>query len=168
MTPSSTRDASAGRIRTVAATLSFVLVAIAAGGATAMLVYLFQASDPANDRSLAFYAAIGLIAAIAGVIGQLAVLRRRRGGRGRWTFTPRLRVQATGRHPRAPSAAARRATTLDAAAVELARAARASGTSWPDVCRLLHADWERLDAVERRLFEHAVTAAVDERPRRES
>jgi hypothetical protein len=157
MTPPSTRDSSAGRIRTVAATLSFVLVAIAAGGATAMLVYLFQASDPANDRSLAFYAAIGLIAAIAGVIGQLAVLRRRRGGRGRWTFTPRLRVQTT-----------RRATTLDAAAVELARAARASGTSWPDVCRLLHADWERLDAVERRLFEHAVTAAVDERPRRES
>ena len=163
MTRRPPRHAPAGRAGLTLAAFGFLLLALAAGTAVALLV--FSAAQPA--RPFGFYVAIALVSAMAWIVGHLAILLRRR--RGRWEFAARLPVEARRRRP--PDAGigvAGRATALDASAIEAARTARASGATWPEICRVLHADWDRLDAVEQRLFERAITAAVDARPVRES
>lgn len=171
----------------VASTLYIVLLAIVVGGVLGAAYYLVR-NGPAGlgSQGELVYLGIGVLLVIGWTMSQLTWLIKRR-RRDSWTFAdgselplPTIDVKDTGltvqwgQPPASDGKASKRTWTwstalsnipvrsfaLDAAALDSARAARAAGAGWDDVCRRINPEWEGLPALERALFQRALEAAL--------
>jgi hypothetical protein len=174
-------------IDAVATTIYVVLIAVVVGAVCGVMFYIVRHWQPSwGTQGEGFYLAVAFLLVIGWAMGQLAWLIRRR-RRSAWTFEdgsemplPKIDITAKGiratwgagegvRGPASPKPrtwsfsfdrSPVRTFKVDASALAKARAARAAGRSWTEVCREINPEWDRLGTLDRTLYERAIEAAV--------
>ena len=176
-------------VDTALSMLALLLVAVMVGGLLAALYYVvthWPASYGLGPQGEGFYLAIAFILAFGWVFGQISWMMRRR-RRQAWTFAdgseiplPKINVGESGfsfqwGQPPSPgtptasrtrrwniplSSSSMRTFQLDHDALRTARAARAAGASWEDVCRQVNSEWDSMNPLDRMLYQRAIEAAV--------
>jgi hypothetical protein len=176
-----------------ASALLLALVYFLVIAATIGLIWLIRnAPESFGTQAEWFYVGVGYIFLLGWAIGQtLAVIRRsrrRRRDEDDDDFRipmPRIESGPSGMSiqwgtPQPPGSEPPKNTwswnfqtppttfRVDDAQLSAAQAAAAAGQSWDDACRAINPQYDSLPEFERKLYQHAIRTALDERRRRGS